>query len=80
MKSAAEIRAHRDALRVCMQAPCGCRGTVHEAKCLMGLKLMNAVCTTLSWALGEAPAMQSHVDEMGQRAAFEKSWNRTREN
>lgn len=78
MKDEAEIRAHRDALRVCMAMPCRCNGTAHELDCLVGREMMTATVGTLSWALGENPDMQGLVDELGHDAAAYLA-NRARE-
>lgn len=64
MKNEAEIRRHRDDLVVAMQMPCGCQGTEHVARCMVGLKMMKAVSETLSWVLGENDPQQRLVDEM----------------
>jgi hypothetical protein len=64
MKTEAEIRRHRDNLRTCQHADCGCPGTVHEDECRRGSEMMTAVERTLSWILGECPAADQLVAEM----------------
>ena len=73
MKPETEIRRHRDNLRTCSQAHCGCAGTQHALECHIGGKMMIAVIETLSWALGEAPEMQEHVDRLQRDAKRTKA-------
>lgn len=52
MRNDAEIRKHRDNLRVCADAPCGCPGAVHEKQCIIGGHMMRAAANALDWCLG----------------------------
>lgn len=69
MKSEAEIRAHRDAMRVCLEIPCGCAETGHRPECAAGGMMMGASIRVLDWILGEAPDYQRAVDRLGRGAA-----------
>lgn len=53
MKTEAQIRAHRDALRSVMARPCTCPGPVHEPACTQRVRFASAADVALSWALGE---------------------------
>lgn len=64
MKSEKEIRKHMNAIRKCMALPCGCTGTVHEAECIIGLRMMKATSETLAWLLNENPGMDRLVERM----------------
>jgi hypothetical protein len=64
VKTADEIRRHRDDLRVAMSMPCKCAGTRHAEKCVRGGCMMKAVEETLSWVLGENDGLQRMVDRM----------------
>lgn len=64
MKSPQEIRRHRDDILVAMKLPCDCDSTGHGEECHRGLLMMEAVQSTLSWALGENPQLQKMVDRM----------------
>jgi hypothetical protein len=74
MKSEAEIRRHRDNLRLMKRQPCGCRGTQHQLKCEIGLRMMEATEQTLSWILGEHDDMQRLVDELERDARDKINW------
>ena len=69
MKTADEIRRRRDHLRVAMQMPCGCAGTIHEEGCVRGSCMMQAVVQTLGWVLDDDDAMQDLVDRMAKDVA-----------
>lgn len=64
MKSEKVIREHRDILLLAMKLPCGCAGTRHALKCIVGLRMMQATADTLSWALGENEEMGELVENM----------------
>jgi hypothetical protein len=69
MKSEAEIREHRNALRTLIASPCRCRGTIHEEKCRMGNFLMNTIAKHFDWILGEYEDFQPIVDKYNAAAA-----------
>jgi hypothetical protein len=64
VKTEAEIRAYRDALRVANGFPCDCAGGEHEEKCVTGGRMMDATIAELSWVLGEAEWHQPFVNRV----------------
>jgi hypothetical protein len=72
MKTADEIRKHRDALKFLCGVPCGCDGTLHALECFIGGKMMQASVEELSWVLGENGDMDRRVEEVAASAARRK--------
>ncbi len=64
MKTEAEIRKYRDALRKGRYAPCDCAASGHDIECRMGGYMMDVAIAELSWVLGEAPERDRAVEEM----------------
>ena len=72
MKSKSEIRWHLRDLQIARVRPCACRGTPHEAQCVIGGKMMEAAAGVLAWVLGENEPYQSVVDRLRQAAGEER--------
>lgn len=53
MKTKAEIRRHRDDLKIARTHPCSCAEDGHEEGCREGARMMDAAIQVLTWALGE---------------------------
>jgi hypothetical protein len=69
MKSADEIRTHRNALRDTKDQPCSCAADGHFLECQLGAAAMQSAERVLSWVLDEENAdFQRIVDIVNQRA------------
>jgi hypothetical protein len=64
MKTKQEIRQHLDDLLTCSKMPCSCAGTEHEARCIIGGRMMEATINTIQWILGENNGLQNMVNRM----------------
>lgn len=74
MKPEAEIRRHRDNLRLMIVQPCACRGTGHQPQCAFGHALMQHSIDVLSWTLGECNEMESLVEHFEHESADKQRW------
>lgn len=64
MKTAEEIRQHREHLREALISPCNCDKTGHAFSCRMGARLMAAQIDLLSWVLDESHDYERVVERM----------------
>lgn len=69
MKTEAELRKLRDAIRKLEKQPCGCATTDHALECFVGGKMMKANEVMLSWVIGEASELDNFVENLLKRAA-----------
>lgn len=71
MKTEAEIREHRNALRDTLRLPCGCSVGCHAAECYIGGLNMAAAEAVLCWVLGESSERYDRTVHEVNQAALE---------
>jgi hypothetical protein len=65
MKTAAQIRQHRDDMREALITPCNCTG-VHAQACKSGARILCACVELLNWVLDENPEYERVVKRLHQ--------------